>query len=361
MVSRSGTVRGGLRKTLVLLAGLGLVGSMVQVSRGDQPGADVQAMLDAGEFAPAIEVAQNVADPKQRDALLANVAAAQGQAGAPVAAVKTVARVGDDHLRAHILAGGGNPINPQGQGANQVNFDPLKELIQNTVATKSWQENGGPGTLSEFPTGVWVDPQGVLRPLMKEARTGDLAALRTGSRNRAAQEDVRRSSPLRMVSLTRLEKEIQLNEALGRGIDDAMRYLAGLRRIEYVFVYPETGDLVVAGPAGDWTVAGENRVVSCDTGDPVVRLDDLVVVFRHFSASRDAHFGCKIDPRKESLKNVQEFLAESSKHRCGREMPPARNGARNSARRSASRTWRSSAASIRTRGRRGPWSRPTTA
>ncbi|MGO9112654.1 MAG: DUF1598 domain-containing protein, partial [Thermoguttaceae bacterium] len=89
----------------------------------------------------------------------------------------------------------------------------------------------------------------------------------------------------------------------------------GLRRIEYVFVYPETGDLVVAGPAGDWSVAAENRVVSCDTGDPVVRLDDLVVIFRHMMSGPDAHFGCMINPRQESLKNAQEFLAQWSKRR----------------------------------------------
>ena len=118
-----------------------------------------------------------------------------------------------------------------------------------------------------------------------------------------------------MVSLTRLEKQIQLNEALGQGVDETMKYLAGLRRVEYVFVYPETGDLVVAGPAGDWTVAGENRVVSCDTGDPVVRLDDLVVIFRQMMTGRDAHFGCMINPRQEALKNVQEFQAKWSKRR----------------------------------------------
>ncbi len=116
---------------------------------------------------------------------------------------------------------------------------------------------------------------------MREARSGDLAALRTASQQRAGQDDVRRSSPLRMISLTRLEKQIELNAALGLGPDEAMKYLAGLRRIQYVFVYPETGDLVIAGPAGDWTTGPENRIISIDTGDPVVRLDDLVVVFRH--------------------------------------------------------------------------------
>ncbi len=212
----------------MLLAGLGLLGSMVSASRGDQPDAGIQAQLAAGEFAPAVDAAQQAADPKQRDAVLAQVAAAQVQAGAPAAAVKTVAHVGDDRLRAHILAGAGVPAGGAAGGAagaanNGADFQPLKDLITNTIATKTWVDNGGTGTLSDFPTGVWVDPQGVLRPLMKEARTGDLAALRTNNQQRVGQDDARRSSPLRMISLTRLEKQIQLNEALGQGIDETMK------------------------------------------------------------------------------------------------------------------------------------------
>jgi hypothetical protein len=319
MYSRTGTVS-GLRRAWVVLVGLGLVGASIATTRAGQPNAEIQAQLAAGEFAPVIDAAQKAADPKQRDALLAQVAAAQNQAGAPVAAVKTVARIGDDRLRAHILTQQGIQGGNQGGNANQNNangadFKPLMDLITNTVSPKSWTDGGGNGTISEFPTGVWVDPKGVLRPLMREARNGDLASLRDNSEQRFGQGDARRSSPLRMISLTRLEKEIQTNEALGRGIDETMKYLAGLRRIEYVFVYPETGDLVLAGPAGDWTVGGENRVVSRETGDPVVRLDDLVVIFRHMLSDRDAHFGCMINPRQESLKNAQDFLAQWSKRK----------------------------------------------
>ncbi len=316
MLLRTGTVRVGLRQVLILLVGVGLLGSIASASRGDPPNAGVQAQLAAGEFAPALDAAQKVADPKQRDAMLAQVAAAQIQAGAPAAAVKTVARVGDDRLRAHILAAQGvAPIGGAAAGNGAADFEPLKALITSTVATKTWADNGGIGTLSEFATGVYVDPKGILRPLMKEARTGDLAALRANNQQRVGQDDVRCSSPLRMISLTRLEKQIQLNEALGQGVDETMKYLAGLRRIEYVFVYPETGDLVLAGPAGDWILGAENRIVSRDTGDPVVRLDDLVVIFRQMMTNRDAHFGCMINPRKESLKNVQEFQAKWSKRR----------------------------------------------
>ena len=103
MLSRTGTVRRGFRRVLLLLAGFGLLGAMVSASRGDQPDAGVQAQLAAGEFAPALDAAQKRPIPSSATPLLAAVAAAQIQAGAPAAAVKTVARVGDDRLRANIL------------------------------------------------------------------------------------------------------------------------------------------------------------------------------------------------------------------------------------------------------------------
>ena len=165
-----------------------------------------------------------------------------------------------------------------------------------------------------------------------------------------------------MISLTRLEKQIQLNEALGQGIDETMKYLAGLRRIEYVFVYPETGDLVVAGPAGDWTVAGENRVVSCETGDPVVRLDDLVVVFRHMMSRPRRPFRLH-DQSAPGIAEERPGIPDRAEQAVSfpQAMPPARPGASSSAPRSASKTSRSSADWIRRPGRRARWSRPTIA
>ena len=49
-----------------------------------------------------------------------------------------------------------------------------------------------------------------------------------------------------------LEKQVQLRLAAGRRPTDEMLTLAGLEKIKYVFVYPETGDVVLAGPAGAW-------------------------------------------------------------------------------------------------------------
>ena len=60
-----------------------------------------------------------------------------------------------------------------------------------------------------------------------------------------------------MISLTRLERQIQIGLAMNRPPTETMQVLAGLQHIRYVFVYPESGDLVIAGPAGDWTLGPE--------------------------------------------------------------------------------------------------------
>jgi hypothetical protein len=279
--------------------------------------ARVKAELEAGEFAAVAARAQQAADPAQRDALLGQMAVAQAQAGARQAAVRSVAQIGDDRTRAHILAQVGNqPVGGQGGqgqpgaqgGGNAPDFDSLIQLMTQTVAPKTWTDAGGIGTVSPFPTGVWVDTQGLLRPLLHEETAGELAALRTASAPRSGGDDARRESPLRMISLVRLEKQIQLGLALGREPGETMQVLAGLRRVKYVFVYPESGDLVLAGPAGDWTPGPEGRIVGRATGQPVLRLDDLVVVLRHAISSPDAAFGCLINPRQEGLARAQEFL-----------------------------------------------------
>ena len=49
-----------------------------------------------------------------------------------------------------------------------------------------------------------------------------------------------------------------------------------------------------------------------DTHEPVVRLDDLLVLLRRGADAANSHFGCSINPRQESLAKTQAFLASSS-------------------------------------------------
>jgi len=199
-----------------------------------------------------------------------------------------------------------------GGGAN-ADFDSLIDLIESTVATETWAENGGgPGEIREFPNGVLVDASGTLE--LKRSRgsgANDLERLRgTAPPATVGKGDPRQSSALRYVSLPRLEREIARRQAAHERLDAAMLTLAGLERVEYVFVYPESGDLVLAGPAGDWYLDPDGRLLSVDTGLPVVRLDDLLVLLRRGPGA--GTFGCSITPRQTALASTQAFLDASS-------------------------------------------------
>ncbi len=90
-----------------------------------------------------------------------------------------------------------------------------------------------------------------------------------------------------------------------------MRFLAGLQCINAFWLDDDTGDCILAGPAGAWTLDARGRVVGSETGHPVCRLDDLVVLLRN-SLAGQGQFLCAITPRTENLRRTQEFLAASA-------------------------------------------------
>ncbi|MBW8883609.1 MAG: DUF1598 domain-containing protein, partial [Planctomycetia bacterium] len=296
------------RLVAILLVNLPLSG------RAAYAAANVAARIAAGEFGPALIIANGVNDAALRDKLLGNIAIAQGQAGAPQAALDTAADIRSDLTRKAALGSlsttpinstGGKPRGARG-GSMMADFDSLIELITSTLKPDSWDDVGGPGAIDEFRSGVYVDSAGVLRKLPTSTDASLVAVHRAGLE--ATQTgNPRRSATLRKVSLTRLEREVQLLAAQGREPSEAMQTLAGLQRIKYILVYPESGDIVIAGPASDWRRDAEGRFVDSH-GAPVLNLDDLVVTLRNAITSRGS-FGCSIDPRKDNLaaaKAVQE-------------------------------------------------------
>jgi hypothetical protein len=215
-------------------------------------------------------------------------------------------------------------VDPGAQGgAASADFDSLIDLITSTVDSESWQENGtGEGEIQPFPTGVWVDATGNLRFGGEDSRrlTASLASVREGGAKARppangakphAAGDPRAASDMRYVSLPRLEAAIAQRQAAHLPLDPAMLTLGGMRQVKYVLVYPETGDLVLAGPAGDWRPTREG-MVDVDTGRPLVRLDDLLTLWRRQLDKKSSAFGCSIVPRQEALARTQEYLASTA-------------------------------------------------
>ncbi|HEY2883516.1 MAG TPA: DUF1598 domain-containing protein [Pirellulales bacterium] len=280
----------------------------------------LQAQLETGEFAPALQLAQQAQDkPERRDAMLAQIASAQAAEGQRRAALQTVAQIDDDRVANESLTNlRQQPLMPQGRfGGNQADFDSLIDLITSTIAAPTWSEMGGPGDINSFAGGVCIDASGVVRSLLKVDRSGGLAALRETAIKTPppanSTGDARQASAMRKISLVRLERQVEMLAAQGRRPTEEMQTLAGMQRIQYVMVYPEQGDIVLAGPAGDWETDREGRLVGKESNHPVLRLDDFVVVLRQMMSGPAAPFGCNITPTTASLADVKAFVAESNK------------------------------------------------
>jgi len=186
------------------------------------------------------------------------------------------------------------------------------DLIKGTLEPDTWDDVGGPGSAREFNTGVYVDPQGILRQRTKADPTGNLELLSRRARAADLNEDLARPSPLRLVSLRRLEQQVAERIAAGRPFPETLRRLAGLTRVDHVFVFPEDGDIAIGGPAEGWRYDDAGRAVGIESARPVANLDDFVVVFRAFAPEGDARFGCSINTRDANLKNVKEFVEASN-------------------------------------------------
>ena len=166
--------------------------------------------------------------------------------------------------------------------------------------------------------GVVVSPDGVLRTQVVSDPTGQIMRDRIAAARSTLPADIARFSKLRKVSLPRLERAIIRQQGV---VTEDMKYLAGLLRIRYVFLYPESGDILLAGPAEGWVEDPTGHVVGLTTGRPVIQLQDLVTALRAYPPDGEgpAVIGCSIDPTQEGLARMQEFLRS-----MGSFFPPGR-------------------------------------
>jgi hypothetical protein len=304
---------------LVVILGLGWVPTC-SADATDEPGKRFAAHLAAGEFGPAIQMAHARPDAGQRDLWLSRVARAQAQAGARWASAASASQIADNYLRSSVygeLADAPFAAGDARGGAPMADFDTLIELITSTIAPDSWDAVGGPGAVEAFPGGVFVDGEGVLKDLPMPESGAELASVYETARGFTHHLEARKPSLLRKISLTRLERQAERLWSLGKRPDAAMQTLAGLQEVRYLLYYPESRDIVLAGPAGDWTVDALGRVVSKTERRPVLLLDDLVVVLRNVVSPSAGRFGCSITPRRENLASLQAFLNESAKRPLG--------------------------------------------
>ena len=148
--------------------------------------------------------------------------------------------------------------------------------------------------------GISIDTDGVVhQPTLEHIQ---LAHQRMLAEIAGPSQQLQAPARQRMISLRRLESAVAAQSEEGvSSLPEEIRFLAGIQRIQYVFVYPEQRDIVLAGPGEGWRVDDQGRVVGVTTGRPVLLLDDLLVARASASSLREGGITCSIDPSPEGL------------------------------------------------------------
>ena len=198
---------------------------------------------------------------------------------------------------------------PTVAGGAEADFESLTELIQNETAGPWEDVDGSGGTISDTGemAGIHVDPNGLLTRVARIDTTGRLEQLSQVVSSASNNANLAHRSRLRLVSLSRLEQEVARRLDAGEPLPADIRHLAGLQQVRFVFTYPETGDIVIGGPAEGFKVSKTGTAIGAPSGHPVLQLDDLVTVLRAFTAEGGGVIGCSIAPRPEGLKQLNDL------------------------------------------------------
>jgi hypothetical protein len=181
----------------------------------------------------------------------------------------------------------------------------------------AWGQNFNNNNLNRSVGGVTISAEGVLRqPTAKDMLLDREQMLKFAEKIPA---EWNAATELRMISLRGLEEA--LAQAAGKSIEELpqdIRYLAGIQRLKYVFVFPEAKDIVLAGPGEGWKVDDKGNVVGVTTGRAVLHLEDLMLALRTVDNARQGTgITCSIDPTPEGRKRLDQFLAKQGTMNAG--------------------------------------------
>ena len=163
----------------------------------------------------------------------------------------------------------------------------------------AWAQIGAPVTAG----GVEVDGDKVLSSKSTDADPR-LAELRKNAAH------FKNDGQLVYISLPRLFQQAKQAMDENKPIPNDVKYLGGMTRLQYVFIYPDEHDLVIAGPAEPFD-ADAFRPLGKISGRPVLQLDDLVVALRACGPGKTGTpVGCDLQVTQEIANRIQQKTQE---------------------------------------------------
>ena len=172
---------------------------------------------------------------------------------------------------------------------------------------------GGNGQGQNNSSGIKIDAEGVVSLTVAADGTMTLDKKRREAlAKKHLSQDVNQKTKQRFVSLVELEKRLGEILSQAQPIPDELFYLAGLQRIEHVFVFPDEQDLVITGPAEGFVPDVVGRMIGVESGRPTLRVDDLAVALRTVAKSTSKQLGCSIDPVPSRIAELQKFIRQGT-------------------------------------------------
>jgi len=165
----------------------------------------------------------------------------------------------------------------------------------------------GGGFGSSAVGGVSINPDGVVSaPTIEDQRALEKVRQQVLTQAPTA---LQAFTELRAVSLKQLEATLAKHREQSLPIPDDVKFLAGLQRVQYVLIYPERNDIVLAGPAEGWDLDALGNVVGATTRRPVLLLEDLIIALRTRQTSRLEAISCSIDPTPEGVQRLRALAS----------------------------------------------------
>lgn len=165
-------------------------------------------------------------------------------------------------------------------------------------------------TVQQPVFGVSLDADGLLEHQLFDVVGGAEAIQRVEAARQRQGQAVANVAKWRKVSLRRLELKLGAHDSAK--LDEDLRCLAGLKRIEAVFLLADENDIVIAGPAANWMtdLAGQDRAI--DDGYPTLQVEDLLTALQCFAPSRPANpwVACSIDPTEAGMRAYSDFIRQ---------------------------------------------------
>jgi len=151
--------------------------------------------------------------------------------------------------------------------------------------------------------GVYIDAEGVLHSTGKPDERLDAL--------RAKAAKLPKDNKLVYVSLPRVFAEARKLREEGKALPPEVRYLGGMVRLKYVFVFPDEKDLVIAGPAEPFDADVPYRPLGRYTGRPVLQLDDFITALRHVGpGGPGGALGCTLEVTQEIADRIRSKTKE---------------------------------------------------